>query len=272
MAVKPYPQIVLFGDSLFQGACAVQDGFSFQAELQCHANRRMDVINRGFSGYNTSQALKILPELFSPPGPNVPRIAYLLVLLGANDAVIPMPTTEQHVPLDNYRANLKAIITDPIITAHRPKILLITPPPLDQIKVTKLDISWGHPAATRESKISSSYCQAAREVAAEVDGVVLIDLEKAIQKKAMKMCPEFSPKDAKKGPWLGDPETGLQGGLDALLPDGLHMSGEAYRVLYNEVFPHISPEWNEMDEKMDRTGYMFDAWTTAAWLDKDKLN
>lgn len=34
MLQKPYNQIVLFGDSLFQGASDVQDGFSFQAAVQ----------------------------------------------------------------------------------------------------------------------------------------------------------------------------------------------------------------------------------------------
>ena len=31
---KPYPQLVLFGDSLFQASVEVQNGFSFHAALQ----------------------------------------------------------------------------------------------------------------------------------------------------------------------------------------------------------------------------------------------
>lgn len=40
--------------------------------------RRYDVVNRGFSGYNTSQALKILENLFPEPGPGTPKMEYLV--------------------------------------------------------------------------------------------------------------------------------------------------------------------------------------------------
>lgn len=40
--------------------------------------RRFDVVNRGLSGYNTSQALKALPQIFSPPTEGGPQIKYLV--------------------------------------------------------------------------------------------------------------------------------------------------------------------------------------------------
>lgn len=40
--------------------------------------RRYDVVNRGFSGYNTSQGLKILEDLFPEPGPGTPKMEYLV--------------------------------------------------------------------------------------------------------------------------------------------------------------------------------------------------
>lgn len=100
-----YPQVVLFGDSLFEGCVEVQDGFSFFAALQkreqpssasqrtsqvtsiqdimltygtADCSRRFDVVNRGFSGYNTSQALKILEEVFPKPEPTGPKLKYLV--------------------------------------------------------------------------------------------------------------------------------------------------------------------------------------------------
>ncbi|GKT43845.1 isoamyl acetate-hydrolyzing esterase 1 [Colletotrichum spaethianum] len=256
---NPYPQIVLFGDSLFQGSAVTSDGFSFQAELQCHrlsdVMRRYDVVNRGFSGWNTANALKYLSEMFSPPSESGPRLKYLLVLLGANDAVRPMDTTTQHVPLKDYKENLLKIVTHPNITAHNPKILLVTPPPIDEIRITELDLAWGHTKATRTSKISAEYTQAARDVAAEVPGVVLIDLWQALMDHAVSKTPGFKT----GGPLLGTPELGEQGGLADLLPDGLHMSGEAYRVFYKTVVPHIGQEWAGLPED-DRTGYIFPDW------------
>lgn len=40
--------------------------------------RRLDVINRGFSGYNTANALGILTDLFPPPSPTSPKIDYIV--------------------------------------------------------------------------------------------------------------------------------------------------------------------------------------------------
>lgn len=104
-AQAPYPQVVLFGDSLFEGSVDVQNGFSFFAAVQRRewtflpstgantehrtfanrvlygkkdCSRRLDVINRGFSGYNTSQALEILEKVFPKPSPEGPKLKYLV--------------------------------------------------------------------------------------------------------------------------------------------------------------------------------------------------
>ncbi|KAL2145989.1 hypothetical protein VTI28DRAFT_5646 [Corynascus sepedonium] len=259
-----YPQIVLFGDSLFQGTADVSGGFSFQAALQTQVLRRFDVVNRGFSGYNTSNALSILPQIFTPPTPGGPSLKYLFILFGANDAAVPLPTNFQHVPLDKYKANLARIINHPIITAHKPKIFLVTPPPLDEIRVTVLDRANGHPAAARQTKISAAYSEAVRQVAAEHSGVTLIDLHKALMDRAIQMTPGFDP----KGPALGDPEGGVRGYLEHLLPDGLHLSTESYRIFYDLVRPHIGSEWAGTKDE-DRVGYVLPDWRDAPWLEED---
>lgn len=187
-----------------------------------------------------------------------------VVLLGANDAVLPMQTTSQHVPIDQYKNNLKNIITHPHIKAHDPKILLVTPPPLDELKVTGLNIADGHASAIRTSAISAKYSETAREVARETPGVILIDFWQGIMEEAIKMAPNDYQVG---GPWLGSPENGKQGGLDALLPDGLHLSGDAYRVLYRLLIPHVGQEWMNLDED-DRAGYLFPDWRD---FDRSKL-
>ncbi|RKU44182.1 hypothetical protein DL546_007138 [Coniochaeta pulveracea] len=255
----PWPQVVLFGDSLFQQAAEVKDGFSFEAALQQQVLRRYDVVNRGLSGYNTSQALKHIDQIFTKPTEGGPKIKYLFVLLGANDACVKMPTNQQHIPLDKYKENLTKIITHPLITAHNPKILLVTPPPIDEIHITKLDLAWGHQEATRKAKISATYSQAVRDVAAEHPGTVLIDLCKAIMDVAIAKTPGFEPKT---GVALGDPESGLRGYLEHLLPDGLHMSGEAYRIFFDAVKGHIE-SWDEES----REGYTLPDWQVAPKLE-----
>ncbi|KAK2592476.1 hypothetical protein QQS21_009821 [Conoideocrella luteorostrata] len=218
--------------------------------------RRLDVVNRGFSGWNTANAVKYLSEIFPEPVASSPKIKCLVVLFGANDAVLPLPTTSQHVPIEQYKENLTRIVTHPHIQAHNPKILLVTPPPVDEIKITKLDTADGHTSTTRMLARSAAYSEKAREVARENPGVIVIDLWKAIMDKAISMTPnDFTP----GGPWLGSPENGKQGGLDSLLHDGLHLSGDAYRVFYDELKVHIGEEWASLPGH-DRTGYLFPDW------------
>ncbi|UKZ88296.1 uncharacterized protein TrAFT101_004058 [Trichoderma asperellum] len=253
---KPYPQVILLGDSLFEFAAHTLSGFSFQSALQTRLIRRFDVVNRGFAGWNTTNVLKYVPEIFAEPSASSPKIEYLMILLGANDAVIDGATTSQHVPIETYKENLHKIINHPRIRAHNPKILLVTPPPVDELKLQVVDVAYGHPSAVRSSAMSASYADKAREVARENPGVVLIDLWQAIMGEAISMSPEdYQP----GGPWLGSPENGKQGGLDKLLPDGLHMGGLGYRVFFDEVKAHIGQDINPDD----RTDYIVPDWRTV---------
>lgn len=184
------------------------------------------------------------------------------ILFGANDACLKLPVCNQHVPLDEFKENLTNIIRHPNITAHNPKIFLVTPPPLDEIRITQIDLAAGHSAATRRAKISASYSEAVRQIAAEHPGVTLIDLWKALMDRAVAETPGFDPQ---KGPCLGDPESGQRGYLEHLLPDGLHLSGESYRVFFDLVKPHVDSEWAGFPEQ-DRVGYILPDWKTAPWL------
>ncbi|KAK3322381.1 SGNH hydrolase-type esterase domain-containing protein [Apodospora peruviana] len=262
MAV-PYPQVVLFGDSLFQGAAKTADGFSFQGALQDQCMRRFDVVNRGFSGYNTSNALKALPQIFAMPTEGGPKLRYLFILLGANDASLKRSVDNQHVPRPKFKENLTRIITHPNITAHKPKIFLITPPPLDEMRMKVVDLENGYHDVSRKAKISASYSEAVREVAAENPGVTLIDLWKALMAAAIEKTPGFDPAVAV----LGDPESEVRGYLEQLLPDGLHMSAEAYRIFYDMVQPHLGSEWADTREE-DKVGYLLPDWRDAPWLEE----
>lgn len=318
----------------------MQDGFSFYAALQKReycgpvfylwvnesamlslpfpdCSRRYDVVNRGFSGYNTSQALKILEQVFPKPEAGGPKLKYLvslanlviamatrvldgtsttssnkndaqhthslilkpycptislpspsklslsltqphqLVLLGANDAALPQEVDNQGIPLDQYKANLHEIITHPHITAHAPTILIITPPPLDEIRTTELDTpKYGH--TLRQTARSATYSQAAREVAGKAakgsapQKVVLVDLQRAMMEVATAKTPGWEVGQ----PPLGSVEGGRRGYLEALLPDGLHLSGEAYRILWGLVETEIEPRFPNQNAE----GYVYPEW------------
>lgn len=115
----------------------------------------------------------------------------------------------------------------------------------------EVDLQRGHPQVSRHASVSAAYSDAARRIASEVPGVTLIDLHKGLMDKAISLTPGFRA----DGPPLGYPETG-RGGLAQLLPDGLHMSGEAYKVFFDLVEPHIGP----FPEGCE--GYPFPGWQT----------
>ena len=130
------PEIVLFGDSITQ--VSFSEG-GWGARLADEYQRHADVTVRGYSGYNTKWALPLLPLVFPPESPRTP--ALVTVFFGANDAVRPAPipgrtagVSRQHVPLPEFRDNLKAIVG--AIRAcgdGTARVLLITPPPVDVI-------------------------------------------------------------------------------------------------------------------------------------------
>lgn len=252
---KSYEQVVLLGDSLFEQAVPIREGFSFHAAVQARCIRRLDVVNRGFSGWNTRNVLQYMAQIFLPPSESTPKIKYLLVLLGANDACEDIPTCTQGVPLDEYKANLEKIITHPHITAHSPSILLVTPPPLDQTKLFELDLANGHKSHTRTAKRSALFSQAARDVAAKVPGTILVDLQKVLMEKAVSMTEGLGEKDWEDGkPLLGHPGH-PRGGLEKLLPDGLHLSGEAYQAFFDAVKDHIGPFASDKNEDLVFPGW-----------------
>lgn len=78
------PQFVLFGDSI------TQRGFApggWAAALADRYQRRVDVINRGYSGYTSRWALQLLDRVF--PSAAAAPVSLAVVWFGANDAALP---------------------------------------------------------------------------------------------------------------------------------------------------------------------------------------
>lgn len=123
--------------------------------------RRVDVINRGFSGYNSRWGLMIVDEIVVREKPDI-----VFVFFGANDAVDAQ--VGQHVSLPEYVQNMQGIV-DKVkkvnsettcavrrrFTKHNAmpdcdiqglpvaKLILITPPPIWEDKVQEMNLSKG---------------------------------------------------------------------------------------------------------------------------------
>ncbi|CAO3573606.1 unnamed protein product [Mortierella alpina] len=142
-----YGSFLLFGDSITQYSFDVAER-GFGAQLAHVFQRRLDVINRGFSGYTTEQAIHLLPQFLprcSQPQPpqssnhsqqqqhhhqqehdqeqeqeqeqeesqssllrKSSKIEFLALFFGANDACL--SPSPQHVDMDRYEQNLRAMI------------------------------------------------------------------------------------------------------------------------------------------------------------------
>lgn len=239
----PYSQFFLFGDSLIQNSTSYEGGFCFSAALQLRYIRRLDVVNRGFGGYNTDQALKLLPRIIGRPEHG--RIKYLLCLFGANDACL--SSSNQHVPLPRYSENLKKILNHPLITSHSPKIILVVPPPVDSTRWLAADSqSKGITEVNREAATTAEYCKAAKVVGESELGErgVVVNLWSAFMNEAIANTPDYDP----KGPLLGSRSLGECKALVDLLYDGLHMTAKGYKLFYDEVMKAVSERWPEDDD------------------------
>ncbi|KAK4479345.1 hypothetical protein RD792_014857 [Penstemon davidsonii] len=121
------PQIVLFGDSITQQSFA---SGGWGAAIADSYSRKADVVLRGYSGYNTRWALFLLNRLF-PLGSGTPPVA-VTIFFGANDAALIGGTGErQHVPIEEYKDNLRKIVRHIKNNSPDTLIVLITPPPID---------------------------------------------------------------------------------------------------------------------------------------------
>uniref|UniRef100_A0A7S1ZD82 SGNH hydrolase-type esterase domain-containing protein n=1 Tax=Ditylum brightwellii TaxID=49249 RepID=A0A7S1ZD82_9STRA len=109
--VRIRPLIILFGDSITQQGFGWTDTSpGWAALLSRDYSRRADVLNRGFSGYNTRMALDLLPNIVgsSSTGQQQTNILFATVFFGANDAALPGEL--QHIPPDEYSNNLISIV------------------------------------------------------------------------------------------------------------------------------------------------------------------
>ncbi|EQC38188.1 hypothetical protein SDRG_04617 [Saprolegnia diclina VS20] len=126
------PTIVLIGDSITQqGAIASANGF---VSLLCQDYvRKADILNRGCSGWTTRSWLPKLELLRTEWAHRAP--ALVVIFLGANDAALSdARDAHQHVPLDEYLANLTTMVDTLRGASPESRFLLITPAAIEDAK------------------------------------------------------------------------------------------------------------------------------------------
>jgi isoamyl acetate esterase len=206
---------VLFGDSLTQfsfGEAAVTR-FGWGSLLSRAYQRGADVLNRGFSGYNTRFAMDLVPKIFGA-GETRPKYLFVTVFLGANDAAI--AGERQHVPVEEYGENMAKIIKGiREETKESPDlpIIIMTPPPVDE-KAWKRFLNL-FDYCDRTNELSRQYGLEAKRVAEQMGCSVLDTWE-----------------------ILG----GDQEGYRKFLSDGLHLNESGNELVFEGLMNLISVE------------------------------
>ncbi|KAJ2780388.1 isoamyl acetate-hydrolyzing esterase [Coemansia javaensis] len=288
-AIPQYPlydTLVVFGDSITQagGNPAIS---GFVAHLAAFYTRRMDVLNRGFSGYNTRNALSVVDSVFPralgaprqqprqrrwwphpdstfPAPPRPPQLC--LLFFGANDARL--PPYAQHVPLSEFAANMRrliAVLHDPESPYYSPatRIMLITPPAVGDRMIEEIARRNGH-APDRKNAEAQRYAAAVRAVAAE-HSLPVVDLWSAIESLVRGTAapdllqlrpPHMSMFDSEPmdhapapAPAPAPPAnaTGPYEGYERFLSDGLHLNAAGNELLFKLIAAELLAEWPDMN-------------------------
>ncbi|EXJ82695.1 hypothetical protein A1O3_06509 [Capronia epimyces CBS 606.96] len=233
---KTYPQFILFGDSITQAASHV-----LGSSLAEWYMRRVDVLNRGFSGYTAPAGYDNLLQFFpaAPPSSSIPRIQLMTVFFGANDACL--PGRPQHVPIEEYKQHLTNIVTYEGIQLHDTKIILIVPAPVDE---------WQMAPGERTAVATAKYATACREVGQAL-GLPILDLWTIFMLKA-------GWTEGSTDPLIGSKSAPKNKVFEELLSDGLHFTPAAYRLVFDalvnvireklpddipERLPSVFPDW-----------------------------
>jgi len=116
--------VVAFGDSITQHGWSVEDG-GYLSLLSDRYARRVDFLNRGFSGLTSRQGLEMFPQIVSSFSS---RVDLFIICLGANDASL--PGVISHVPVVEFERNIAKIVNIALETGAQ--VLMIGPPPVDK--------------------------------------------------------------------------------------------------------------------------------------------
>ncbi|KAG0255234.1 hypothetical protein BG011_005272 [Mortierella polycephala] len=238
----------------------------FGAQLAHLFLRRLDVINRGFSGYTTEQAIHLLPQFLprsqqdSTSSSSQPKIQFLTIFFGANDAcLLPSP---QHVDLERYEQNLRTLID----TVHSPtsptyspetRIIVICPPTIDEDRWAIRRKGQGL-MMDRDKDVTKQYAETCLRVAKEYEG-----------KNDQRQSPQHSQVDVIDtwGLMTEQIESGKRT-LGDYLRDGLHLASEGNNLIFEQImkvirsrFPEWDPDtmpmnapwWGDLDRKHPET-------------------
>lgn len=218
----PKKKIILLGDSLTQ--------LSFEGWGATLANvyqRRADVLNRGYSGYNTRFYLQLPPLLEEEEEEKHNTVVLAVIFFGANDAALLEQDAHHHVPLDEYQLNLATLVEQ--TRRWTKNILLIAPPPVHhEQRLAYQKLRFGDKATgvlERTLEQTGRYAKACVEVAASLQ-LPCLDLYTSMLQQE---------------DWA------------SFLNDGLHFSAKGHEFVGTQLLQTIQEQFPDLHVQADAT-------------------
>ncbi|KAJ3237656.1 hypothetical protein HDU78_003992 [Chytriomyces hyalinus] len=217
--------ILLFGDSITAYSART---LGYSGLLRNEYNHKMDTIVRGFLGLNTREALSFVAPVLRSTSPSSPhaKTALMLIMLGSNDATQPT-VPAAHIPIPEYKDNLKKIITSVQKLSPGTRVVLVTPPFMSVEMMM-------HRTKAGLKQYRDECLKAAKEIRA--DGTPW-------------SAANFTVMDSWDallgGDGLGDKDYDLVSVRD-LFEDGLHLSAKGNSVLGKALIAKIRDVWEDL--------------------------
>lgn len=222
-----YPTFLMFGDSIteygfneYPARHEHDSQFTLGAGLTNAYSRKFQVLQRGYAGYTSREAVKLIEPILEIEHDNKPvtqqiRIAY--VYFGTNDARLlgTNPENNQHIDLPAYIANMKTVIAQ--FTKRHIPVIAITPGIHDQDlwnNVHPEDLKTGD---YRSNEVNKKYADALAALCNKLDVPVIHVYN--LMTAYLSLHPDHTSRD--------------------LLADGIHFSGTGYRLVFDALMLQI---------------------------------
>ncbi|XP_047943709.1 GDSL esterase/lipase CPRD49-like [Salvia hispanica] len=212
MVGPPRPLFVLFGSSIVQHSYS---NGGWGAVLSDIYARKADIILRGYFGWNSRRAAKILDLVFPKDAPVQPSL--IIVYFGGNDSMGPHSSgLGPHVPLPEYIQNMRTIANHLKSLSDNTRIIFLSCPPVNEVKLAESTSTY-FSELVRTNELCRMYSEACIELCKEMD-VKVVDLFTAIQKR--------------------------ENWMETCFTDGVHLSEEGSKVVVEQILEVLKQaEW-----------------------------
>ncbi|XP_023729702.1 GDSL esterase/lipase CPRD49 [Lactuca sativa] len=202
------PQFVLFGSSIVQFSFGEEGWGAILADIYA---RKADIVLRGYSGWNSRQAVEVLDQVF--PKDEAIQPSLVIVYFGGNDSVLPTQDgLSSHVPLDEYVENMRKIAIHLKSLSEKTRIIFLTAPPVNESQILQFFGTKG-----RKNELCKKYADAC------------VKLCKEMNIKCINLCTTLKQRDD----WL-----------TTCFTDGIHLTPIGSKIVAKEILKVImEAEW-----------------------------